>query len=211
MTRNPHLPLQPTTDLIRVAVVSADLPLRSELSTLLGRLDQVGLVERGAAEVVLWDIGVDREAEDNLAAIRQLGVPTIALVRSGEQVTAVLAAGARGALLRTPVSPELGAVVSAVASGLTVVDTALARHLHSGHPHVALSRQSDSPESDLTGRELQVAQLLSQGLSNKLIADRLGISDHTAKFHVTGVMTKLNASTRTEAVVEALRRGLIQL
>ncbi len=61
----------------------------------------------------------------------------------------------------------------------------------------------------LTERELQVAQLLSEGLSNKLIADRLGISDHTAKFHVNGVMTKLGASTRTGAVVEALRRGLI--
>ena len=54
-------------------------------------------------------------------------------------------------------------------------------------------------------------QLLSEGLSNKLIADRLGISDHTAKFHVNGVMMKLGASTRTEAVVEAMRRGLIRL
>jgi len=54
-------------------------------------------------------------------------------------------------------------------------------------------------------------QLLSEGLSNKLIADRLGISDHTAKFHVNGVMMKLGASTRTEAVVEAMRRGLVRL
>src|SRR5690349_11862538 len=56
-----------------------------------------------------------------------------------------------------------------------------------------------------------VVLLLSEGLSNKLIADRLGISDHTAKFHVNGVMMKLGASTRTEAVVEAMRRGLIKL
>lgn len=63
----------------------------------------------------------------------------------------------------------------------------------------------------LTDRELQVAQLLLEGLSNKLIADRLGISDHTAKFHVNGIMTKLGASTRTGAVVEALRRGFISL
>ena len=45
----------------------------------------------------------------------------------------------------------------------------------------------------------------------KLIADRLGISDHTAKFHVNGVMAKLGSSTRTEAVVEAVRRGLVNL
>lgn len=65
--------------------------------------------------------------------------------------------------------------------------------------------------SILTEREIQVAQLLAEGLSNKLIADRLGISDHTAKFHVTGIMSKLAASTRTGAVVEALRRGIISL
>ena len=64
---------------------------------------------------------------------------------------------------------------------------------------------------ELTEREKQVVQLLAEGLSNKLIADRLGISDHTAKFHVNGVMMKLGASTRTEAVVEAMRRGLIVL
>ena len=61
------------------------------------------------------------------------------------------------------------------------------------------------------GVQRQVVQLLSEGLSNKLIADRLGISDHTAKFHVNGVMMKLGASTRTEAVVEAVRRGVIRL
>ena len=64
---------------------------------------------------------------------------------------------------------------------------------------------------ELTERERQVVQLLTEGLSNKLIADRLGISDHTAKFHVNGVMMKLGSSTRTEAVVEAMRRGLVRL
>jgi len=48
-------------------------------------------------------------------------------------------------------------------------------------------------------------------LTYAMIADRLGISDHTAKFHVNGVMMKLGSSTRTEAVVEAMRRGLIRL
>ena len=75
------------------------------------------------------------------------------------------------------------------------------------------TRRAGAPTEpgDLTDRELQVVQLLAEGLSNKLIADRLQISDHTAKFHVGGVMTKLAAATRTEAVVEAMRRGLIAL
>ena len=67
------------------------------------------------------------------------------------------------------------------------------------------------PKGELTERERQVVTLLAEGLSNKLIADRLGISDHTAKFHVNGVMAKLGAGTRTEAVVEAVRRGLVTL
>ena len=71
----------------------------------------------------------------------------------------------------------------------------------------ARPRLAGSPDAP-SGR---ASALLAEGLSNKLIADRLGISDHTAKFHVNGVMMKLGASTRTEAVVEAMRRGLIKL
>ena len=74
-----------------------------------------------------------------------------------------------------------------------------------------LATPAPKRQGELTRREHQVVQLLTEGLSNKLIADRLGISDHTAKFHVNGVMVKLGASTRTEAVVEAIRRGLVKL
>jgi DNA-binding NarL/FixJ family response regulator len=74
------------------------------------------------------------------------------------------------------------------------------------------SRQDDEPGLDaLTARERQVIELLVQGLSNRRIADALAISEHTAKFHVNSILSKLGASTRTEAVVEALRRGLVLL
>ena len=75
-----------------------------------------------------------------------------------------------------------------------------------------VSRPDDGPGLDaLTARERQVIELLVQGLSNRRIADVLAISEHTAKFHVNSIMSKLGASTRTEAVVEALRRGLVLL
>lgn len=67
------------------------------------------------------------------------------------------------------------------------------------------------PAEELTPRELQVLQLLGEGLSNKTIADRLHISDHTVKFHVAAILSKLEAHTRTEAVIKALREGLIIL
>jgi two-component system nitrate/nitrite response regulator NarL len=70
----------------------------------------------------------------------------------------------------------------------------------------------DEPGIDaLTARERQVIELLAQGLSNRRIAGALSISEHTAKFHVNSILSKLGASTRTEAVVEAVRRGLVLL
>ena len=63
----------------------------------------------------------------------------------------------------------------------------------------------------LTPREVEVLQLLAEGLPNKGIAQRLGISEHTVKFHVNAIMGKLGAQSRTEAVVQATRLGLILL
>ena len=66
-------------------------------------------------------------------------------------------------------------------------------------------------EEPLTARELQVLSLLAEGLPNKAIAARLGISDQTVKFHVAAIIGKLGAANRTEAVRLAVRRGLIAL
>ena len=69
----------------------------------------------------------------------------------------------------------------------------------------------DAPDEPLTTREQDVLELLAVGLSNKRIAVRLGISEHTVKFHVNAIYGKLGASTRTEAVNRALRRGLLRI
>jgi two-component system, NarL family, nitrate/nitrite response regulator NarL len=74
--------------------------------------------------------------------------------------------------------------------------------------------RSPAPEDDvepLTSREIQVLTLLAEGLPNKAIANRLGISDQTVKFHVAAVSGKLGAVNRTDAVRRAVRRGLIAL
>ena len=139
-----------------------------------------------------------------------LSMPVVAVVGDPAHVAPALAAGARGVVLRDQVGPGIHAALAAVRSGLTVMDTALASSLVPNQPTRGADGQPKG-RGELTERERQVVQLLSEGLSNKLIADRLGISDHTAKFHVNGVMMKLGSSTRTEAVVEAMRRGLVRL
>jgi DNA-binding CsgD family transcriptional regulator len=74
-----------------------------------------------------------------------------------------------------------------------------------------VGRQPDLQAEALTARELDVLELLAEGLPNKTIARRLGISDQTVKFHVASIMGKLGAANRTDAVRRALRRGLLTL
>jgi two-component system, NarL family, nitrate/nitrite response regulator NarL len=207
MTRNPNIQLAAVTDPIKVALITDDPLLRTGLSSLLAQNGAISVVERDGAEVALWDAGVDSsKALARLGELRTLDMPVVAVVGDQTQVAPALAAGARGVVLRDQVGPGIHAALTAVRSGLTVMDTALATSLVPAQPV-----REPKGRGELTERERQVVQLLSEGLSNKLIADRLGISDHTAKFHVNGVMMKLGASTRTEAVVEAMRRGLIKL
>lgn len=210
MTRNPAFSIAAVTDPIKVTLLTDDPLLRAGVSSLLAQLGSIDVVDRDRAEVALWDAGVDTSKTlGRLHELRALPVPAVAVVGDPAHVAPALAAGARGVVLRDQVGPGIHAALAAVRSGLTVMDSALATSLVPTPPE----RTSEplKGRGELTERERQVVQLMSEGLSNKLIADRLGISDHTAKFHVNGVMMKLGASTRTEAVVEAMRRGLIRL
>ncbi|HEU5013159.1 MAG TPA: response regulator transcription factor [Roseiflexaceae bacterium] len=103
---------------------------------------------------------------------------------------------------------ELRAAVQAVAQGFAVLPSSLAGELLTQRAAASLAEPLTEP---LTSREREVLQLLSQGLSNKLIARALNISEHTVKFHVSSLFTKLNASSRTDAVSRGARQGLITL
>ena len=107
-------------------------------------------------------------------------------------------------------SVELQAAVTAVAQGFVVLPVAFSEQFTEQRPAVGTLNLSSSEEA-LTNREREVLELLSQGLSNKLIARRLQISEHTVKFHISSISTKLGASSRTDAVSRGIRRGLITL
>ena len=118
-----------------------------------------------------------------------------------------------GAIPREATPDEIVATLSAVAAGLIALDRriasgALTAAERAPAPVVAALNPGDDM---LTSREMDVLQLLAQGLPNKIIANRLHISEHTAKFHVSSIMTKLGAASRTEAVTLAARRGLLTL
>jgi DNA-binding NarL/FixJ family response regulator len=112
------------------------------------------------------------------------------------------------AILPNNASPgSVLAAVEAAASGLAAVDPRDLEPLLS--PASAAPLSADPPA--LTTRELEVFRMLAEGAANKTIAWKLNISEHTVKFHVASILSKLNASTRTEAVTRGVRTGLILL
>jgi DNA-binding NarL/FixJ family response regulator len=117
-----------------------------------------------------------------------------------------LNAGARAVLHRSSSRNEIIAAIKVITSGLVVLPPELlATLLHEAPP------ADDVLKAQLTRRELEVLAAMADGASNKAIARRLGISFHTAKFHVAAILAKLDADSRTEAVAKAAQSGLVML
>ena len=124
-----------------------------------------------------------------------------------EEIGEYLALGFRGFLPRLIDADEIVTAIDAVMAGLIVIHPELATF---NETHAAIAPQSQSSVY-LTPRETQILQLLGTGLDNKAIASQLQISKHTVKFHVSSIFSKLDVSSRTEAVTLGLRQGLIEL
>ena len=184
--------LQQAPDALRVLVVSSAPLVRAGLMTMLGAYRDLDLAETGTADVMLCDEVMPDEE-----------LPAVVLVGDAAAAAAALAGGARGVLPRSAAPSRMHAALHAVAESELVIDEtfahALLRHARPGVAMIA----------PLTRREREILPLLAAGMTNKEIAARIGITDHTVKFHVNGILGKLGAVTRTEAVVEAARRGLI--
>ena len=145
------------------------------------------------------------------------------LAQFGEEATLVLLGGdadslagaltgriaPAGLLLRDATGAELAAAVNAVANGLSVIAPEVVAAI--GRPAPVRGAELEPLEERLTERELDVLAQLALGLPNKAIALRLGISEHTVKYHVGEILGKLGAASRTEAVMQAARRGLLAL
>ena len=115
-------------------------------------------------------------------------------------------------LRRDADSVEIAGAMRAVASGLVALDRTLIGLLTAPSPPVmSLNVTPLLPGETLTAREREVLQLMASGLANKQIAGRLSISLHTVKFHVASILAKLSATSRTEAVTQGARRGLVTL
>jgi len=172
-------------DALRVAIVASDPVRGAGLAAIVGDAGHIVVGSPEDAEIVLADVvGVAAEG----APVVQLGV--------GE-------AGQAG-LLPPDASPrQIDAALRAAAAGLVV-------RVAGSRPH-AFRAAPDEGAPLLTPREIEVLAAIGDGLSNKAVARRLGISQHTVKFHLESLFRKLDATNRAEAAHKGLRRGLIEL
>jgi len=155
-------------------------------------------------DAVVWDWGW--RAPDPLPDRLDVPIPIVVLLGDFLLAAEAWNAGIRVILGRDSPAETLAHAIKAACQGLVVLDPLLAL------PAMPFMNLSDGGEDeDLTPRELEVLYKLSEGLTNKAIAQLLDISEHTVKFHVNAIMSKFGAQNRTEAVVRATRQGLISL
>jgi DNA-binding NarL/FixJ family response regulator len=208
---------------IRVLLADDQRVVREGLGTLLALLEGIDLVGTAAdgeeavalaaehdPDIVLMDLRMPRV--DGIEAIRRLAARgerprAIALTTYADDasVLGALRAGARGYLTKDAGAEEILAAVQAVARGEAALDPAVQHHV------LAALTEPGSPElpDGLTPREVEVLQLIAEGLTNAEIAERLVVSAATVKSHVNHIFAKAGVRDRAQAVVYAYSNGLV--
>jgi DNA-binding NarL/FixJ family response regulator len=223
---------------IKILIVDDHLVVREGLSAMLSRevvreglsamlsresnIEVVGEAENGAQaidkadklnpDIVLMDLRMPEV--DGVEAMRRIkqAHPEINFIvlttyDNDEYIFKGIEAGARAYLLKDTPREEIFRAIDAVYKGESLIEPAVAGRVLD--KLVELSHQG--PATELSGREIEVLELIARGTGNKLIADKLSISESTVKTHIQSIFQKLEVNDRTEAVTKALSKGIIRL
>jgi DNA-binding NarL/FixJ family response regulator len=140
-----------------------------------------------------------------------IGIILVTMFDDYESVFSGMRAGARGYVLKEAEPEELRRAIEAANRGEVILCPIIARKVMEHFGTDPQRQQKGLPYEELTSRELQVLQLAADGLSNKEIAGKLVISDKTVKNHIANIFSKLQVNDRTQAILYALRKGLVSL
>lgn len=197
-------------DPLTAARIETQLRSDARWHVVIGRVnDPARSIGRHGAEAVLLVLSVPR-AEQVLGALAAvLAPPPVILLTANVQGawrSRTLRRGLRGILDREATAGEITAAIGAARAGLLVLDPDAPRPTPSA-PRATATRR----DAALTAREIEVLEMMAEGLDNRRLAARLGISRHTVKFHVASILDKLHAASRTEAVTIGIREGHISV
>jgi len=199
---------------IRLAIAAESAVVRAGLETLVASHPGIDLAgaypDLSALDALRPDVVRAAFSLDELSPPGDGHTPAIVLLTSERQPAWTQEAfrlGVRALLSRDDGAAEILAAVEAAAAGMAVVDPRELETMLAPNASAPVSAETHT----LTARELEVLRMMAEGAANKAIAWKLGISDHTVKFHVASILGKLHAASRTEAVTIGVRKGLILL
>ena len=168
--------------------------------------ESIAELPNGPLDGVVWDVGW--ESVTALPDEEPFPLPVVALLPDDTAVPQLWSLGIQAMLRRDASAAAILAALQAALHNLATLDPDFVTAVL---PPTSISADPLPELVELTPREQEVLTLLAEGLTNKAIAHQLEISDHTVKFHVNAILGKLNAQSRTEAVVQATRLGLLLL
>ncbi len=162
------------------------------------------------AELDVMVIDSDSISDLLLEPMEDTAIVLLTEIIDPRTIAHLLRSGVRAILSRESDPDEVLSGIYAAHDGMVLLNTSVAESLTAVYGDQPLDTEAESSE-EITSRESEVLRMLAEGLVNKDIAARLGISEHTVKFHISSILNKLGASTRTEAVTLGIRRGLIAI
>lgn len=198
--------------MIRVGIVANSAGAADEIADTLGFEERLEVVDvRIGSRLVRVS---EQQACDVVLAVgltslaTPVDTPPVVVITDGPVKTFLGLPSIHAVLPMTARGDEIVAALLAAASGLFALTAEQASAVErSPKPE----ERFETGQEKLTARELEVLRMLADGLANKEIASALGVSDHTAKFHVSQILAKLNAASRTEAVTAGIRSGLLAI
>lgn len=194
--------------MIRVFIIAQSIVTQAGLTALLTPdLEIAGSAIRPASissTIAASDATVILLEQDTISDVSEVEIPIVLLLDDSSTISELLQSGIRSILPIDVSREQLIEAIKATSAGLTVI-----------HPDLIESMLIPTVRSSepvpLTPREIEVLKMLAEGMGNKAIAQHLNLSEHTVKFHISSIFSKLDVSSRTEAVILGAKQGWILL